>query len=394
MRKYIVRILNKMASVPMHIVFIHVFPKLPAKSLLIFKCVCKSWHTYISSPEFISIHLHHSISSQNCLLILTNTHNSVFSVPLNSQSKPFNLPLFAPSKDGKLVIVGSSNGLVCLNNVSKELPICVLNPCSGFYRELPSLHLPRRPRAVNFGFGYDHVNDDYKVVRLMDYLSGRLVAFSNLCRQVSVFSFKTSTWRVVEWVAPSDCARDGENGAVLMNRLIHWIVWCFELRKCRIKCFDVCEEKWVDDVPMFDHGATHIEENGPGTRDGVLDLGVFDGCLFVSKINEQRSDQINEVIDVWIMKEYGVKESWVKLLSVSDARIARSLRLSPVVYSNNWKKVLVRRGCTSGNRLCWYDLDDESVEIAEFRGVGDCLSTNVCVGSLVRVPGGHRFDKK
>ena len=42
------------------IVLFHILPKLPGKSLLRFKCVCKQWRSIITSPLFANIHLHHA----------------------------------------------------------------------------------------------------------------------------------------------------------------------------------------------------------------------------------------------------------------------------------------------------------------------------------------------
>ncbi|KAJ9555459.1 hypothetical protein OSB04_010073 [Centaurea solstitialis] len=39
------------------IVLFHILPKQPAKSLLRFKCVCKQWRSFLTSPLFANIHL-------------------------------------------------------------------------------------------------------------------------------------------------------------------------------------------------------------------------------------------------------------------------------------------------------------------------------------------------
>ncbi|KAE9455292.1 hypothetical protein C3L33_12789, partial [Rhododendron williamsianum] len=71
-----------------------------------------------------------------------------------------------------------------------------------------------------------------------------------------------------------------------------------------IVCFDVMEEKFKE-VPMpkiFE--CEHI----------YFDLGVLGGCL-CGVYNSWESHS-----DVWVMKEYGVKESWIKLLVIPNVQ--------------------------------------------------------------------------
>ena len=53
-------------------VLMDVFARLPVKSLLQFKCVCKSWYAIIRDPIFITKHLNHqSALSNNGYLAVT-----------------------------------------------------------------------------------------------------------------------------------------------------------------------------------------------------------------------------------------------------------------------------------------------------------------------------------
>lgn len=55
-------------------------------------------------------------------------------------------------------------------------------------------------------------------------------------------------------------------------------------------------------MPHTDHG---VPVN-------VMNIGVLDGCLCVFA-------GVQDVgIDVWVMKEYGTKESWKKVFSISS----------------------------------------------------------------------------
>jgi F-box interacting protein len=147
-----------------------------------------------------------------------------------------------------------------------------------------------------YGLGYDSVSDDFKVVRI-------LWPFSNdVPCPVHVFSSKLSLWKSIgnfSYDIPDDLP-----GTVL-NGSPHWVV-CGDIDITRysiklIVCFDATEEKFKE-VPK----PNCVGENG------WIDLAVLGGCLCVIH-NCQESHA-----DVWVMKEYGVKESWTKLFVVPN----------------------------------------------------------------------------
>ncbi len=72
-----------------------------------------------------------------------------------------------------------------------------------------------------------------------------------------------------------------------------------------------------------------------------MNVGVLGRCLTILCIH-------NKVrLDVWVMKEYGVKESWTKLNSVQPFEYIR-----PVAYSKSGEEVqLEKNKC-----LAWYDI--------------------------------------
>nr|AFK44336.1 unknown [Lotus japonicus] len=102
---------------------VEILSRLPVKSLLKFRCVCKSWMLLISDPYFIKKHLH--LSKQSTLFnhhrIILSATTAEFHLKSCSVSSLFNSTstvcedLNYPVKnkyrhDG---IVGSCNGLLC-----------------------------------------------------------------------------------------------------------------------------------------------------------------------------------------------------------------------------------------------------------------------------------------
>ncbi|XP_074314824.1 F-box protein CPR1-like [Silene latifolia] len=171
-------------SLPTEIITDEILPKLPAKSLVRFKCVSKSFNTLISSPDFINLHLQQSLSSgANRLLILAKEDSSdLYSFDIDSSDSnttAVKIPL--PStldywlEYGIVSIVGSFNGLLCVGlkcdiDEIEEYKQVVINPSTGVFREVPYKYTPLfgNEFRVSFGFGYDDINDDYKLVRVAE----------------------------------------------------------------------------------------------------------------------------------------------------------------------------------------------------------------------------------
>lgn len=369
-----------MATTPSEIIDNGILPRLPAKSLSRFKCVSKKWLALISSPEFIHQHLTYAANStSNHLLILTKSDHNLYLFNIDMPETPaFKLPSFGIDP----LVVGSCNGLLCIQSYR---PYClvVLNPSTGSYKEIPTLLPPRRYSALNFGFGYDFRNDDYKVVRIVDRSPSMGFLSHRVDRIVHVYSLNSNSWEVIEWIPPQDSMGGCQNGALINNHLLHWKFWSLQEGKYRIRCFDLCEKQWTNDVPLPD---CMIMSSNSHSR--LLDFGVLDGCLYLSDKNLEQS-----VVDIWVMNEYGVKQSWVKLFKISDSSVFQSLRVSPVAYRSLSHRVLLRMTVNkTEHKILWYDIKGEEIaESGEINGVVDCVWVDVCKGSLIYVPRGSQI---
>uniref|UniRef100_M1BW23 Ubiquitin-protein ligase n=1 Tax=Solanum tuberosum TaxID=4113 RepID=M1BW23_SOLTU len=90
-------------------------------------------------------------------------------------------------------ILGSCNGLLLISNTVDE--IALWNPSTGKYKKLPLLGIAKNDVRVNFGFGYDIINGDYKVVRIVPFPGSEKGSFQS---HVMVYSLKSSCWRGVD----------------------------------------------------------------------------------------------------------------------------------------------------------------------------------------------------
>ncbi|VAH82021.1 uncharacterized protein LOC119277673 [Triticum dicoccoides] len=135
--------------------------RLPAKSAIQYKFVCKKWFRLIESENFIRSYFQHKNMDKRpkFMLVVKSTGQLSFSfAPLNKclQEAPSHSTLL----DTKVVCSKPCHGL---NLVSTETKDYLCNPCTGFhrvYRNLgPNLHLPSRmPKAEEHAFTVGNKN--------------------------------------------------------------------------------------------------------------------------------------------------------------------------------------------------------------------------------------------
>ncbi|XP_074283742.1 F-box/kelch-repeat protein At3g06240-like [Silene latifolia] len=258
-----------------------------------------------------------------------------------------------------------------------------MNPSTGFYTVIPGGN--ELVCYCNYGFGYDAINDDYKIVIFSGY------------NGLHVANLKDKLWRYLDDIV-FEVAYGNRVAAVCDNHLCHWLVWSRLHNKHRIICFDLCIENLTKDVPLPDfkdnavdnsatssHFANFLVEDCRRGRNEVTALHVLDGLLSVLTQSKTGRD----CYDVWVMKEYGIKESWVKLFGFSDPRC------TPLAFDGGSNsKVLCKAGESWGYRLKWYNVREKqynNAEIHDIHGVEHLYQACVVNGSLVTIPGGERI---
>ncbi|KAI9107075.1 hypothetical protein K1719_022603 [Acacia pycnantha] len=176
---------------------------LPVKSLIRFQCVCKLWKNLIKTPSFIAAHLHHSIHRRPCLLferhpIQGRNHTQLYLLDCEPPIvKVQNIPVV----NGRLHIVGSCDGLLCLQiekmSVSflvssyRPSPLLLWNPSLREVRQVTTT-FPDFVGNCNIGFGFCPIVKDYKIVRL--YVSG----YDGEVHLVEVYSLGMGSWKEIE----------------------------------------------------------------------------------------------------------------------------------------------------------------------------------------------------
>ncbi|XP_016712492.1 F-box protein CPR1 [Gossypium hirsutum] len=188
-----------MATLP-HEMTIEILLRLSVKDLLRFKCVSKPWCSSIDDPDFIKLHLFHSVKTNtNHSLILRHCEYHFFSVNYDSlkTTQRLNHPL--GEQKTPIKILGSCNGLLAL--IDDNGRIFLWNPSTRKSQVLPSSEIEFSspsiffPRSTYCGFGYDPISDDYKLVRMVQ-VHGKNNSY--LHSEAKVYSLRSNSWRRIK----------------------------------------------------------------------------------------------------------------------------------------------------------------------------------------------------
>ncbi|KAK1355333.1 F-box domain-containing protein [Heracleum sosnowskyi] len=280
----------------------NILTRLPIKTLGQLKCVSKPFKTLITSHHLTKTHLNLISQLEHQLLVSTSTLHTLNIFHNNHRSPLHVLPLKIPinladNRRGEVIeLVGSCNGLVCLFYPPNTYSL--LNPTTREYRVLPDPgRFPGDARIRLSGFGYVEVCDDYMVVSIGTDNTG---VGDQVIR---AYSAKTDSWktvlarvpfRVLPWVKP-----------VCVNGVVHWLGFGGKFPPVnQIIGFDFAKEEFRI-LPLM----------GNMNERGIKALGVMGGCFCVLSTERDR----DSFLEMWIMMEYGVKESWIRTLSFGGA---------------------------------------------------------------------------
>ncbi|KAK6269135.1 hypothetical protein QUC31_013295, partial [Theobroma cacao] len=345
---------NMMGNLPLDLIA-DILSRLPVKYVLRLRCVSKAWRSLIGDPDFIKLHLRHSLESRtNHTLILKSSDLYAADLACLGPFAKLEHPLMSYNHGVK--ILGSCNGLLCIRNIVEDMAIW--NPYTRKHQVLPSLS---SCNAYVYGFGYDTVSDDYKVVKIMQ-LGG--VDGKALESEVKICSLKRLAWRRIPDI-PCIFSFPGVNG-VFASGALHWVL----THKVQLSeenvivALDLAAEKYRE-IPQPEYIDKRFQ----------LDVGVLGGCLCaIANYDDVR-------VDLWVMKEYGLKESWTRLFSVAREEVIGPLRyVKPLAYSRSGDQVLLEHN--SMNHF-WYDLKERKANDVWFDDMRFSCETEICLQSLV-----------
>ncbi|KAM3253264.1 F-box/kelch-repeat protein like [Capsicum annuum] len=327
--------------IPEEEILVDILTKLPVKSLLHFKCVSESWKTLISDPYFKRKHLNHAKNKLNFQKFLFDTRslgkgydfycaslspnglvNDFRRLVRPSVSTPFYGFKVYCCCDALFLI-----GIHTENSYSLNEPSMLLlwNPSTSESMVLPRLGSPLQEST--YGLGYDSISDDYKVLRIDQ----------EGMAPDEILALKSGSWRKIDH--PS--IRSDGDGFTMFGReclpcvhgAFHWLGFRSFMKES-LDSFSISDETYGR-IPLPKNVRIDPESSELCFMPVEVGMSVLREMLCLFNNN-------TIIFNLWIMKEYGVQESWTKLLTIS---------------SNGASLILPKYRFSNGKVLLWYEVD-------------------------------------
>ncbi|KAL3745390.1 hypothetical protein ACJRO7_014489 [Eucalyptus globulus] len=313
-------------------VVVEILAFLPARSLVRFRCVSKSWRSLLSEPYFVTKWLNRSGTSLLVVPLEYENHNQCSLVFENTSVGKKNLNLPLGDKWFSISVIGSSSdgALICLSGLSykhrraSKQVVILWSPSTGEVKVLPNrgcVHCHRWPVCTQsliqgynsaccsqylvHGFGYEPNARDYKVVRITYSRGGVREADSPIRPSlVEVYSLGRNRWKSLG--RPNFTWTVRGNSRAFVNGAAHWLAGpTVEAPYNSIVAFDMKEEKFgeVIELPQSEN-LTQFSLNPRGKAT----LSVSCGSLALIAFGIWNREECC----IWMMKEYGVATSWTK----------------------------------------------------------------------------------
>ncbi|XP_041007070.1 F-box protein At3g07870-like [Juglans microcarpa x Juglans regia] len=297
---------------------LEILPGLPLKCLIRFRSVSKSWATLIGTPDYLSkslindcilanpthqlLFVKRSPESTDARLSYSFLCYSTLASASDSETHQ-DLPLQSPYD---IKIVGSCNGLLCLFDYYGTSNIVVWNPTTVEF-----MFLPHAWDVETVCFGFDPIHEEFKVLRiryvlesdepyyLPPYLAGRV----HLNQEVEVYSLSGGSWRnlAVDVEVPKFQGVDSS----YKNGVCFWLALSYYGDE-KIVAFDVCDEV-IQTMALPNYSL----EYGEITWRTLTVLKES-----VALIVYPRNNGEDRFFDIWLLLEFGVKESWIRLVRI------------------------------------------------------------------------------
>ncbi|KAK1353728.1 putative F-box and associated interaction domains-containing protein [Heracleum sosnowskyi] len=389
---------NGLDSLPTEIA-LDIFSRLSMTSVIQSRFVCRSWQNLSHDRNLVSMHLSqvakrdpllmfHSdfpIRNQLCFAEFSGDDHDAKGVV-----KKISIPFSASMPE--FTVVGSCSGLLCLRDSLFKDAICIYNPFTNYYKDLPKTR-QYDDEIVLCGFGYHPETKQYKVVKIVYYLIAdiqdsrvrRIRTRRRSKSEVLVLCSGNNKWRNIGQV-PYYLERRSQ-GALFTNGRLHWLTRGVygNVRGLIIISFDLSDEKF--------HEVLRPDFSSAADGHNYL-LASLKGCLSAVVYK----DELQRDLEIWVMKEYNVKESWIKEFKIGgnvpespSTKLQQPLRI--------WRNTCIRESarvlCILRNgeilieykvgKLALYDVVSGRYKDITFKGMPRIFQTVVHYGSLNQI---------
>ncbi|CAN1351315.1 F-box protein CPR1 [Linum perenne] len=355
-------------------VMVSILLRLKVKDLVHCRRVSKYWLSIIDDPQFISLQLERSVSTNsNAALFLQDRDSPILYCKQNyaSDINFFSTPIhYEPSQ---VLLMGSCHGLVCFSLWDNPRDFFVLNPSTGERHTVSSpIKVERKGGILNaYGFGYDKLSDDYKVVRIIQTITDSF----EVSYRAEINGVRSKGFSVTVPLPNADMIDyKHKYTGVFVGGSIHWCI-----RNCSkrypyphvIHAIDLASNTYCQlQCPDYNFCQTGFVNFYIGTVDTRLSLSGI--LMNISKIG------------IWVMEEYGNPESWNRLYCI-DYEGPTSYSVSSM--GSNGDKILLM---LNWQKFGWCDpikdADDNAAILTDYGDFGcDSYEALYCSESLVRI---------
>ena len=325
-----------------------ILSRLPVKSLIRFRCVKKSWSANFQQPSFIAKHFRHRCDQASpSLLVESNLFPgyglSLHPYPDDEDVERFRIVDF-PNDMGitelqHINMIGCINGIICLGGcfnggfdgfvlwnpaIRKRKVVSYPSPtvCAAHLR--PSHHF-----RTFYAFGYDQYFNDFKVVRIVTCnkksAPTQNAIFTDYCNFFHVYSLKADSWTQVDPdIHHLNIRLITRCYAIYFNGFHHWLGFLDngDINELEQNCdceiilsFDMSNDVFrIMRLPDEVFRKLRYPELDNVSRMNKIFSVFNDRLAFI--VYKDEDTMTEKYFDIWVMREYGVEDSWTKQLVV------------------------------------------------------------------------------
>ncbi|XP_010468008.1 PREDICTED: F-box/kelch-repeat protein At3g04660-like [Camelina sativa] len=279
---------------------VEILVRVPARSIARFICVSKLWSSIVRSQDFTKSYqllmmtrrsdptrprllfslLCHSVKTQQLFLSQQDPSSNHQRVNICMRPPtPLSYEFFTPV-----------HGLICCQYDGNK--VMIGNPSTGQFLPLPRINSRTRRRHIFSFFGYDPVNDVYKVLCMTVVQGGPLTPWSGyMSQEHQVFTLGANQeWRSIECKHPHLPFPDTRG--ICINGVVYYHAWIRSKRF--LISFDLISEEFNVIKPPADDG-------------GFQNLVNYNGKLALAYRHVN-----NTVVHLWVLEDACSETKWYR----------------------------------------------------------------------------------
>jgi len=284
-------------------------------------------------------------------------------------------------------VVGSCNGLLCMSDSLYNDSLYLYNPFTTNSLELPECSNKYHDQELVVGFGFHQTTKEYKVVKIVyfrgsnsNYRGRGRIQYKQSEVQILTLSSRTDqslSWRSLGKAPYKFVKRSSE---ALVNGRLHFVTRPRRhVPDRKFVSFDLGDEEFRE-IPKPDCGGLNRTNHRLVNLKGCLCAVVYGNYM---------------KLDIWVMRSYGVKESWGKEYSIGTylpKGLKQNLDRPMWIWKNAENGKVVRVLCVLENGevlleyknrvLVAYDPKVGKFKDLVFNGLPNWFHTVVHVGTL------------